>query len=338
MSYIEFKNVTKRFGSNTVFENLSLSIEEGEFATLLGPSGCGKSTLLRCLVGFEEIQSGQILINGKDVTHLSPDKRNVGMVFQHYSLFPNMTVEQNIAFGLKMKKEPKAVIAEKVAAIISVVDLNGREKYLPSALSGGQKQRVALARALVTNPAVLLLDEPLSAIDAMLRKSLQIEIRKIQQELNITSVFVTHDQDEAMVMSDVIHVMNKGRVEQSDQPSMIYTQPKTRFVANFIGNYNVIDTEVFKNLTHYAPTEGSAVAIRPEVVDIGEMPFLPREDVITFNGKITQVMMRGNILRYTVECGRTDMFVDVLYRTNKIFSHGERVHLQLEKKNCLFVA
>lgn len=193
MSYIEFKNINKYYGDNQVLKNISLNVEKGQFVTLLGPSGCGKSTLLRCLSGLEEISSGQIIMDGKDITDLEPKDRNIGMVFQHYSLFPNMTVEENIAFGLKMKKKPKEEIAEKVKQAMEMVELTGKEKEYPDNLSGGQQQRVALARSIVQEPKVLLLDEPLSAIDAKLRKSLQNSIKQVHKALGLTSIFVTHD-------------------------------------------------------------------------------------------------------------------------------------------------
>ena len=202
MSYIEFKNVKKSFEDTEVLKGISLSIEKGEFISLLGPSGCGKSTLLRCLSGLEEVTEGSFVLDGKDITKDAPQKRNIGMVFQQYSLFPNMNVEQNLAFGLEIKKVPKEQIKKEVQSALEMVGLLDKKKAYPANLSGGQQQRVALARAIVSKPKVLLLDEPLSAIDAKLRKNLQIEIRRIQKELNITTIFVTHDQDEAMLMSD----------------------------------------------------------------------------------------------------------------------------------------
>ena len=200
MAYIEFRNITKMFGDNRVLDEITMEVQKGDLVTLLGPSGCGKSTRLRCLSGLESVTEGQIFLDGEDITETPPSQRNVGMVFQQYSLFPNMTVEQNIAFGLKMKKAAPEVIDEKVRGAIRMVELEGKEKSYPANLSGGQQQRVALARSIVMEPKVLLLDEPLSAIDAKLRKSLQSSIRQIHKELGLTTIFVTHDQDEAMVM------------------------------------------------------------------------------------------------------------------------------------------
>ncbi len=204
MSYVTTKQLTKSFGDNTVFENVDFTIDQGEFITLLGPSGCGKSTLLRSLAGLNPVDQGEIWVNGENITHQSPQERGIGMVFQSYALFPNMTVESNIAFGLKMKKVLSDEVTKLVSNVIELVDLKGKEKQYPHQLSGGQRQRVALARALVVKPRILLLDEPLSALDAKIRKHLRQQIRDIQKEMNLTTIFVTHDQEEAMIMSDRI--------------------------------------------------------------------------------------------------------------------------------------
>ena len=235
MSYIKFENIYKNFGSNEVLKDINLEIEQGQLVTLLGPSGCGKSTLLRCLAGLETVTSGKVYLDGKDITNVDPKNRGIGMVFQQYSLFPNMTVLQNVMFGLSMKKVDKKTAEEKSKEILEIVGLGDKLKQYPAQLSGGQQQRAALARAIVTEPKVLLLDEPLSAIDALLRHSLQVEIRRIQRDLGITAIFVTHDQEEAMVMSDMIHLMYQGRIEQSAAPTDLYTKPRTSFVASFIG-------------------------------------------------------------------------------------------------------
>ncbi|WP_034549735.1 ABC transporter ATP-binding protein [Carnobacterium funditum] len=336
MSYIEFKNIQKSYdGENMILKDLSLSVEEGHLVTLLGPSGCGKSTLLRSLAGFERLDGGTISINGKDITNLPPGKREIGMVFQQYSLFPNMTVEENIAFGLKMQKQNKAIIKEKVAQMIEIVNLSGKEKKYPKELSGGQKQRVALARAIVNEPKVLLLDEPLSAIDAQLRKSLQKQIQRIQKELNITTIFVTHDQDEAMILSDVVHVMNDGKVEQSGKPTEVYTHPKTHFVASFMGNYNILSPEQFHQFS--SQRIGASIAIRPEVIDSSRMPFEFDEERYSLQGKIVDQSTSGNILSYYVDCAGIKLRVDELYRSFNLFKIGEDVHLSFEKRNCLEV-
>ena len=211
MAYIEFRGICKSYdGVNQVLKNIDLDVEKGELVTLLGPSGCGKSTLLRSLAGLEQISSGKIILDGEDITNLPVQKRGISMLFQQYSLFQNMNVEENIAFGLKIAKMDKLTISEKVKKAIEMVDLVGKEKSYPSQLSGGQQQRVAIARAIVMEPKVLLLDEPLSAIDAKLRRELQEKIKNVQKKLKITTIFVTHDQDEAMIMSDRIHLMNQG--------------------------------------------------------------------------------------------------------------------------------
>jgi len=242
---LDIRNVSKRFGSVTAVDNVSLQIQRGEFFSLLGPSGCGKTTLLRMIAGFEETTEGQILINGKDVAPLPPYKRPVNTVFQHYSLFPHMNVSQNIAFGLERKKTPKVEIGKIVKDSLDLVRLSGFEKRRPSQLSGGQKQRVALARALVMHPEVLLLDEPLGALDMKLRKEMQVELKNLQEQLKITFIFVTHDQEEAMVMSDRIAVMNAGKIEQVGKScSEIYEHPRTEFVANFIGATNIFEANL----------------------------------------------------------------------------------------------
>ena len=265
MAYIEFKNIDKFYGDNHVLKGINLEINKGDFVTLLGPSGCGKSTILRCLAGLEQISGGQILLDGEDITNKDPKDRNIGMVFQQYSLFPNMTVEENLSFGLKLQKLDTSEINRRVKDAIDMVELKGKEKEYPANLSGGQQQRVALARGIVMQPKVLLLDEPLSAIDAKLRKSLQTSIRRIHKNLGLTSVFVTHDQDEAMVMSDVIHLFHDGKIEQSGRPVEVYTKPVTPFAAGFIGSYNILDAAAMKRMTN-RDWRGGPVAIRQETV------------------------------------------------------------------------
>ena len=223
MGFVEIKDLVKNFGDTQVLKNINISIEEGEFVTLLGPSGCGKSTLLRCLAGLNSIDGGKIFVNGKDITDMEPRNRDIGMVFQNYALFPNMTVWENIEFGLKIKKEKD--YEQRIKDMIEMVGLTGKEKHYPSELSGGQQQRVAFARSLITRPTILLLDESLSALDAKIRKSLRDRLRQIQKKLGITTIFVTHDQEEALAISDRIFVLNKGEVSQSGNPEEIYTIP-----------------------------------------------------------------------------------------------------------------
>ena len=335
MAYIEFRNIHKYFGSSHVLKGINLGVEYGQMVTLLGPSGCGKSTLLRCLAGLEQVNEGQIFLDGKDITNLTPKQRNIGMVFQQYSLFPTLTVRQNVAFGLQIQKMEKSKIDAKVKEVLEIVGLSDRIDHYPRQLSGGQQQRVALARAIVTELKVLLLDEPLSAIDALLRKNLQIEIRRIQQELNITTIFVTHDQDEAMVMSDMIHLFNVGQIEQSGTPVEIYTHPRTRFAANFIGNYNILDAAQFKTLTG-AEAQAENVAIRPEVISLSAEPG-EQPGCYMRKGKIVNSVPHGNIVRYTIACDDVTLRVDVLFSDAMLLAAQSEVYCSVAKENCLML-
>jgi putative spermidine/putrescine transport system ATP-binding protein len=332
MAYIRFENITKQFDEHTTaLRGVSLDVEKGDLVTLLGPSGCGKSTLLRCLAGLEQVSGGKIYLDGRDITNLSPKEREIGMVFQQYSLFPNMTVEQNVGFGLHIKKMNKKVIKEKVTDMLTLVGLSEKLRQYPNQLSGGQQQRVALARALVMEPKVLLLDEPMSAIDALLRRNLQIEIRRIQRSLKITTIFVTHDQDEAMVMSDRIHLFNVGVIEQSGEPTELYTRPQTMFAASFIGHYNIVKAADFSALTGrgYA---GESLAIRPEVIGISASG---GGGEIRFRGTVKGNISHGNVLRYTIVCGAVQLEADVLYDTSLLFDENQEVHLSLDPANVL---
>ena len=337
MAYITFKNINKSFGSLHVLKGINLEVEKGELLTLLGPSRCGKSTLLRCLAGLEEVQEGQIFLEDQDITNLDARLRQIGMVFQQYSLFPNMTVEQNLAFGLKIQKLSKEEMKEEITKALKMIGMEDKRNSYPNQLSGGQQQRVALARAIVTKPKVLLLDEPLSAIDAKLRKNLQIEIRRIQKELNITTIFVTHDQDEAMIMSDRICLLNEGEIEQLGKPIDIYTEPKTKFAAGFIGNYNVLDPSAFSWLTGVKLDDEDSVAIRPETIAISrEKP--NRANAYEWQGTVLESRSRGNVLRYTIDVNGIQIFADTLFRSFSIFEDQEKVWLSVEKRNCLAVA
>ena len=238
---ISFENVNKFYEDTHVLKNINFEIEKGKFYTLLGPSGCGKTTILRIIAGFTDVSNGKVTLNGEDVTKLPPNKRKVNTVFQDYALFPHMNVFENIAFGLRLKKTPENIIKEKVADALKMVQLSGYENREISQMSGGQQQRVAIARALVNEPEVLLLDEPLSALDLKLRTDMQYELREVQQRLGITFIFVTHDQEEALAMSDEIFVMSKGEIVQSGMPVDIYDEPINRFVADFIGESNIVD-------------------------------------------------------------------------------------------------
>ncbi len=241
---VQLDQVTKRFGDVTAVDALSLSIERGEFFALLGPSGCGKTTTLRMIGGFEEVTAGTVYLGGTDVTELPPFKRNVNTVFQNYALFPHLDVYENIAFGLRRRRVFEGEIRQQVKLMLDLVDLPGYERRKPSQLSGGQQQRVALARALINNPRVLLLDEPLGALDLKLRKQMQVELKRIQSEIGITFIFVTHDQEEAMTMADRIAVMREGRIEQLGAPEELYEHPRSDFVAGFLGVSNLLDAKV----------------------------------------------------------------------------------------------
>ncbi|MCI9126298.1 MAG: ABC transporter ATP-binding protein [Eubacterium sp.] len=278
---IELKNLSKNFDDNQVLKGIDLNIYENEFLTLLGPSGCGKTTILRIIGGFEEPSHGQVLFNGKDIAKVPPYKREVNTVFQKYALFPFLNVYDNVAFGLNIKKTDKKEIEKKVIKMLELVGLKGFEKRDVTSLSGGQQQRVAIARALVNEPKVLLLDEPLGALDAKLRKGMQAELKKIQKEVGITFIFVTHDQEEALSMSDTIVVMNDGVIQQIGTPMDIYNEPENRFVATFIGESNIIEGVMPKDCMvifddvewecvdkGFKENEEIEVVLRPEDMDV----------------------------------------------------------------------
>ena len=335
MGYIHFENIHKDFGQNKVLKGITMDIEKGHLVTLLGPSGCGKSTLLRCLSGLEDVTSGQITMDGKDITHISPRDRGIGMVFQQYSLFPNMSVAQNVAFGLNMKKVPKDTIRRKVSEILTIVGLEDKAEQYPNQLSGGQQQRVALARALVTEPKVLLLDEPLSAIDAKLRRNLQVEIRRIQQDFGMTTIFVTHDQDEAMVMSDVIHLFHNGLVEQSGTPTDLYTQPVSKFAASFIGNYNILSAADFQKASGEA-VDCADVAIRPEIVRIN-LEVADESKRFHMEGKVIDSLSHGNLMRYTILCNGVEINADIMFEKSHLLEIGQQVRLSIRKTNVILL-
>ncbi|MCX7773830.1 MAG: ABC transporter ATP-binding protein [Clostridia bacterium] len=298
---IELKNLTKSYSGLTAVNNISLSIKENEFVTLLGPSGCGKTTTLRMIGGFEEPDSGEIYFQGELLNPIPPYKRNINTVFQRYALFPHMNVYENIAFGLRIKKVSKSEIDRRVAKMLKMVDLEGFEKRHVDSLSGGQQQRVAIARALVNEPKVLLLDEPLGALDLKLRKEMQIELLNMQRSVGITFIYVTHDQEEALTMSDTIVVMNKGVIQQVGTPQDIYNEPCNRFVADFIGESNIIEANMiedckvsFDGITlecvdkGFSPNEPVDIVIRPEDIRIVTNP-----DEGMLKGTVTSVVFKG---------------------------------------------
>ena len=335
MAYIEFKDICKSYdGQNQILKNIHLDIEEGELVTLLGPSGCGKSTLLRSLAGLEQIDSGRIILDGEDITDVPVQKRGIGMVFQQYSLFQNMNVEDNIAFGLKIAKMDKNQMKEKVQRAIEMVDLVGKEKSYPSELSGGQQQRVAIVRAIVMEPKVLLLDEPLSAIDAKLRRELQEKIKRVQKELKITTIFVTHDQDEAMIMSDKIHLMKNGIIEQSGNPVELYTHPVSKFAAEFIGHYNILDNQQLKTLLPKHNFNNHYYAIRPETILLQTEP-IQDSNMYVFEAVVNHYISRGNVLRYTLSCHDVIIKSEALFRSFTLFDEGQKVYVGIEPHNIL---
>ncbi|HWQ39024.1 MAG TPA: ABC transporter ATP-binding protein [Burkholderiales bacterium] len=319
MALLEIRNVTRRFGEFTAVDDVSLSIEAGEFFTLLGPSGCGKTTLLRLIAGFDAPDAGTIVLDGRDMTGIPPEGRNIHTVFQSYALFPHMTVAENIAFPLKMAKVAPAQIERRVEEALEDVRLTGMGRRYPNELSGGQKQRVAVARALINRPKLLLLDEPLAALDAKLKESVQLELIGLQREIGITFVYVTHDQSEALALAHRIAVMNRGRVEQVDEPSKLYGFPKNRFVADFIGQCNLLEGEIKSvngarmtvalkgvgevqalNPEHDVAGTTGVLALRPEKVAIAR-ELREEPDFNRFSGRVFDFLYLGDVTVYIVE-------------------------------------
>lgn len=323
MAFLEINNVSKYFGKTTAVKDFNLKVEKGELVSFLGPSGCGKTTTLRMVAGFEVPSEGQIIIDGKDMTFTPPNQRPVGMVFQAYALFPNMTVAGNIGFGLKIAKKPKEEIEKRVKEMLELIHMPGFENRYPHQLSGGQQQRVALARALAMHPEVMLLDEPLSALDAKIRVSLRAEIRAIQQELGITTIYVTHDQEEALSISDRVVVMNNARIEQIGTPFQIYNFPQTEFVAQFVGTLNAVLAEVVDTregllrfdgqqvntadkLERFRNGDKIMVAIRPERLSFAS----EGRKANILKGTIKNITFLGSIVRIQVQLGENVFYVD----------------------------
>lgn len=321
-AFLEVSNLVKSFGTNTVVKGVNFAFEKGEFISLLGPSGCGKTTILRMIAGFERPTSGAIRVDGEEITHLKPNQRKLGMVFQAYALFPNLTVGDNIAFGLKIASMPADQRRARVEEMLKLIGLPGFEKRFPYEMSGGQQQRVALARAIAPKPRLLLLDEPLSALDAKIRVSLREEIRAIQQDLGITTVFVTHDQEEAMSISDRIVVMNAGNIDQMGSPHEIYNRPATRFVATFVGQLNTLPEATF----------GPSRAIRPELISLTPRP----ETDTTLTGTISDVGFLGSVVRLRVDVAGTPINIDTFNgNTAAPPQRGDAITLHLAAKDVL---
>ena len=323
MTHLALKNISKQFGDFMAVSDFNLDVKKGEFVSFLGPSGCGKTTTLRMIAGFEIPSSGFITIDGADITNKAPSQRNVGMVFQSYALFPNMTVAQNIGFGLRVRKEKESDVKDRVAEMLSIINLEKKADSFPYQLSGGQMQRVALARALAIRPEVLLLDEPLSALDAKIRISLRAEIRSIQQKLGITAIYVTHDQEEALSLSDRIVVMREGEMDQIGTPFEVYNFPKTVFVANFVGTLNNASAEVVDPVKSLIAIDGvqleSAVdlkdrkkgdkvrvAIRPERFSFAS----EQKKANVVDCTIENITFLGSIVRIQVMIGKAKFYMD----------------------------
>ena len=340
---LELKNINKYYGNNHVVKNLDLSVADGEFLTILGPSGCGKTTTLRMIGGFELPNSGSISLRGNDITSLPPYKRNVNTVFQNYALFPNMTVAQNIAFGLEQKKKTRDQIKQKVGEALEMVRMESFGERKPQELSGGQQQRIAIARAVANDPDILLLDEPLGALDLKLRKQMQIELKTLNRELKKTFVYVTHDQEEALVMSDRIAVMNAGVLEQLSDANDLYYRPRTKFVADFIGEANIIKGNIQNQYIdcqgfnipygkNNAFAEGQSVElfVRPETLALSAEP----KGIFNIEGRVIELLFVGSFRKYRIVLPNHQEIISHETTLSKsIFSPGEKVfiHWDIEK-------
>ena len=330
---IDIVNISKSYGDNLVLDELNLYIRENEFLTLLGPSGCGKTTLLRILGGFETPDSGKVIFDGKDITNLAPNKRQLNTVFQKYALFTHMTIAENIAFGLKIKGKSKAYIQDKIKYALKLVNLDGFENRSADSLSGGQQQRIAIARAIVNEPKVLLLDEPLGALDLKLRQDMQYELIRLKNELGITFIYVTPDQEEALTMSDTIVVMNQGYIQQIGTPEDIYNEPENAFVADFIGDSNIISGRMIRDRlvnilgadfecvdTGFGRNRPVDVVIRPEDIDLVK----PNEGVI--NGIVTHLIFKG--VHYEMEVSANNY--ELLVHSTDMFPVGTEVGIRVD--------
>lgn len=348
MGFLELNHITKRFANFTAVENFNLEVEKGEFVSFLGPSGCGKTTTLRMIAGFETPTSGKIIINGEDVTFRAPNQRKIGMVFQSYALFPNMTVADNIGFGLKVARKPAAEIKERVKEMLLLIHMEEFADRYPYQISGGQQQRVALARAIAIRPTLLLLDEPLSALDAKIRVELRNEIRAIQQKLGITTIYVTHDQEEALSLSDRVVVMNKARMEQVGAPFEIYNFPQTPFVASFVGTLSILNAEVVNPAQGLLKVDGQEfygpgglearpgdilrIALRPEIVSLKETA----ADMNRMNVQVQTITFLGSVVRVQVKLETSRMFFDLFNNPSlQLPREGENLTIYFPKSACL---
>ena len=333
---IDFVNISKSFNNNLVLDELNLSVKENEFLTLLGPSGCGKTTTLRILGGFETPDSGQVIFDGVDITNLPPNKRNLNTVFQKYALFTHMTIAENIAFGLKIKKKSKAYIDDKIKYALKLVNLDGFENRQVYSLSGGQQQRIAIARAIVNEPKVLLLDEPLGALDLKLRQDMAYELIRLKNELGITFIYVTHDQEEALTMSDTIVVMNQGYIQQMGSPEDIYNEPENAFVADFIGESNILPAIMLEDKlveilgarfacvdVGFGKNQPVDVVIRPEDIE------LVKPDKGIINGRVTHLIFKG--VHYEMEVMANGF--EWLVHSTSMFPVGSEVGLWVDPFN-----
>ena len=337
-SAILFQHVSRHFGELKAVDDVTLEIADGEFFSMLGPSGSGKTTCLRMIAGFDRPTSGQIFLFGQDVSNLPPYERSVNTVFQDYALFPHMTVEENIGYGLMIKKVSKEERIKKVGEMLDLVQLPGLGYRKPSQLSGGQRQRVALARALINHPRVLLLDEPLGALDLKLRQQMQVELKNIQQQVGITFVFVTHDQEEALTMSDRIAVFSQGKIEQIGSPAEVYEHPSTPFVASFVGTSNLIDGEVAKRITG----KETKFSIRPEKIHLSGPDQKTSEELFSADGNVRDVVYLGLYTRYLVELnGGGDLVVveQNLHTTSMdvMKTRGQKVRLFWNKEHVRYL-
>ena len=347
---VEIEHLDKYYGDNHVINDVSLSVNAGEFLSFLGPSGCGKTTMLRSIGGFETIEGGDIKIDGESVIKLPPHKRNVNTIFQHYALFPHLNVYKNIAYGLRDKKMSKQEIDDEVEKALSLVQLDGFEDRMPSQMSGGQKQRVSIARAIVNHPSVLLLDEPLTALDMKLRKEMRYELRNLQRSLGITFIYVTHDQEEAMIMSDRIAVLNGGKIEQLGTPAEIYKNPDTPFVSDFIGETNAFDGMLKKAgdgyiascesgdfpvaETEHKENEFISVSIRPQNVMWSESPY----DGFTLLGVVKDYIFTGSFINVVIELANMKRITITRFDGDEIPKIGDVIYPYWDPSDAVIMA